>query len=84
MSLRYNKEIKDVLHCDRFQPFFQIIREFGEEIQSGLFFHFVNADGEHLQRVIGGTVRNDEADHFYWWSQVINDFVKRFGNGDFA
>ena len=79
---RVIKTAKNFHNC--FQPFFQIIREFGKEIQTGLFFHFVYADGEHLQRLIGGMVRNDEANHFYWWSQVINDFVKRFGNGDSA
>ena len=31
-----------------FQSFFQIIREFGEEIQTGLFFHFINANGKKL------------------------------------
>ena len=70
--------------CFNFQPFFQIIFEFSKEIQTGLLFNFVNADGKYLQWLIGRTVRNDEADHFYWRSQVINDFVKRLGNGDFA
>ena len=50
----------------------QIIREFGKEIQSGLFFHFVNADGKYLQWLIGRTVRNNKTDHFLRWSQVIS------------
>jgi hypothetical protein len=80
MSLRYNKEIKDVLHCDRFQPFFQIIREFGKEIHSGLLFNFVNADGKYLQWLTGGMVWNDETYHFLRRSQVIDDFIKRLGS----
>ena len=67
---RHNNSIS--LFSCLFKSFFQVIQEFGEEIQTGLFFHFVNTDGKYLQWLIGRTVGDDKTDHFLRWSQVIS------------